>query len=1166
MLVALLAVLAGSAGKAGAISANLVLSQVYGGGGNSGSTLTHDYIEIFNRGSGAVSLDGLSLQYASATGTGFLGANSGQLTELPAVSLDAGHYFLVREASNITPDPVSNVPADYTGDATPVNMSATSGKVALVTGTTSLGCNGGTTVCPADALARIVDLVGYGGANFFEGTTGPTAAPSTTNAVFRKNGGCTDTDDNAADFTVALAAPRNGATAANECGTSTTTNPSGSGAATPSTVAQGEAVTLTVAVTPGTNPTSTGITVTADLTSIGGAAAQAFLDNGTNGDVTAGDNTFTFATTVPAATTSGIKTLPFTVADAESRSGGGSILLGVTEAAGQTVAIHDIQGAAHLSPLSGQTVSGVQGIVTAKISNGYWMQDPNPDANAATSEGIFVFTSSAPTADVGDAVSVRGRVQEFRPGGASSTNLTTTELSSATTTVLSSGNPLPAATVVGTGGRISPDQVIEDDATGDVETSGVFDPGSDGIDFWETLEGMRVQLNNAVAVGPTSSFDETPVIGDDGANASVRTARGGILLRPDDGNPERVTLDNEIIPNLPSANVGDHYQGSVEGVLDYDFGLFMLEVTAMPTVVHDGVTPETTTPAGPGEISVGTFNFENLDPGDPPDKFARLAGILVHNLGAPDIVSGEEVQDDNGPTDDGTVGSDTTLNLLVAAIEAAGGPHYDYRYINPVNDQDGGEPGGNIRQVFLFRTDRGVSFVDRPGGGSTTATTVVNGADGPELSASPGRIDPTNAAFTASRKPLAGEFLVGGQRLFVIANHFNSKGGDQPLFGHFQPPVRPSETQRHQQAQIVHDFVGSILAADPNASVVVDGDLNDFEFSDTLSILKGTVLEDLIDTLPQNERYTYVFEGNSQTLDHILMTSALTSRPFVYDVVHVNSEFADQASDHEPSLVRLPVNAAPTADAGGPYTVGEGGSVQLTASGTDPENGQLTYAWDLDGNGTFETPGQTATFSAAGLDGPSSQTVAVQVTDDGGLKDTATATVEITNVAPSATFTAPGKVFAGSSFTIALTNPSDPSAADTAAGFDYALDCGDGSGFGAFSSTSSATCPTTDTGSRTVRARIRDKDGGVKEYSSAVSVVVTYASLCDLSKQLVDNKGAETVLCATLTAAKLAEAKHNSKLKATLLQAYRAEVDLLVRTHVVSAADGALLKRLSTRL
>jgi hypothetical protein len=794
------------------------------------------------------------------------------------------------------------------------------------------------------------------------------------------------------------------------------------------------------------------------------------------------------------------------------------------------------------------------------------MQDPNPDANAATSEGIFVFTSSAPTADVGDAVSVRGRVQEFRPGGASSTNLTTTELSSATTTVLSSGNPLPAATVVGTGGRISPDQVIEDDATGDVETSGVFDPGSDGIDFWETLEGMRVQLNNAVAVGPTSSFDETPVIGDDGANASVRTARGGILLRPDDGNPERVTLDNEIIPNLPSANVGDHYQGSVEGVLDYDFGLFMLEVTAMPTVVHDGVTPETTTPAGPGEISVGTFNFENLDPGDPPDKFARLAGILVHNLGAPDIVSGEEVQDDNGPTDDGTVGSDTTLNLLVAAIEAAGGPHYDYRYINPVNDQDGGEPGGNIRQVFLFRTDRGVSFVDRPGGGSTTATTVVNGADGPELSASPGRIDPTNAAFTASRKPLAGEFLVGGQRLFVIANHFNSKGGDQPLFGHFQPPVRPSETQRHQQAQIVHDFVGSILAADPNASVVVDGDLNDFEFSDTLSILKGTVLEDLIDTLPQNERYTYVFEGNSQTLDHILMTSALTSRPFVYDVVHVNSEFADQASDHEPSLVRLPVNAAPTADAGGPYTVGEGGSVQLTASGTDPENGQLTYAWDLDGNGTFETPGQTATFSAAGLDGPSSQTVAVQVTDDGGLKDTATATVEITNVAPSATFTAPGKVFAGSSFTIALTNPSDPSAADTAAGFDYALDCGDGSGFGAFSSTSSATCPTTDTGSRTVRARIRDKDGGVKEYSSAVSVVVTYASLCDLSKQLVDNKGAETVLCATLTAAKLAEAKHNSKLKATLLQAYRAEVDLLVRTHVVSAADGALLKRLSTRL
>src|SRR2546425_1789521 len=103
--------------------------------------------------------------------------------------------------------------------------------------------------------------------------------------------------------------------------------------------------------------------------------------------------------------------------------------------------------------------------------------------------------------------------------------------------------------------------------------------------------------------------------------------------------------------------------------------------------------------------------------------------------------------------------------MLVAAIDEAGGPHYDYRQIDPVDDQDGGEPGGNIRVGFLFRTDRGLAFVDRPGGTSTSAVNVVSGSTGPELSFSPGRIDPAKAAFTTSRKPLAGEFTYDGKKL-----------------------------------------------------------------------------------------------------------------------------------------------------------------------------------------------------------------------------------------------------------------------------------------------------------------------------------------------------------------------------------------------------------------
>jgi cation transporter-like permease len=158
--------------------------------------------------------------------------------------------------------------------------------------------------------------------------------------------------------------------------------------------------------------------------------------------------------------------------------------------------IRDIQGASHISPLNGQTVANVPGIVTAKRSTGFYMQDPSPDANDATSEGIFVYTASTPSVTVGDSVQVSGTVSEYRPGGSGGTeNLTTTEITSPTLVVLSSGNPLPAPVVIGSGGRVPPTTVIDDDASGDVETSGVFDPANDGIDFYESLEAMRVQIN-----------------------------------------------------------------------------------------------------------------------------------------------------------------------------------------------------------------------------------------------------------------------------------------------------------------------------------------------------------------------------------------------------------------------------------------------------------------------------------------------------------------------------------------------------------------------------------------------------------------------------------------------------------------------------------------------
>jgi predicted extracellular nuclease len=638
--------------------------------------------------------------------------------------------------------------------------------------------------------------------------------------------------------------------------------------------------------------------------------------------------TITLGGFVPAASIGGTATANVDV-DAAVPQGAYSVVVGATnnDAAPQSgsctlnvwvvgsAAIHDIQSAAHISPLAGEPVE-TEGIVTARSSNGFYLQDPSPDANDATSEGIFAFTGGAPTVAVGDAVEVTGLVSEFRPGGAAQPNLTTTELVSPTATVLSTGNPLPGPQVVGAGGRVAPSMVIEDDALGDVETGGVFDPATDGIDFYESLEGMRVEVENAVASGPTNAFGEVSVLLDNGAGASVRTPRGGIVIRANDFNPERVIVD-DVIADTPDVNTGDHFSSAIVGVLDYSFGNFKLLTTAPLTGVSSGLAREVTELPADQEISVATFNVENLAPGDPPSKFERLADIFVDNLRSPDIVSVEEVQDNNGTVDNGVTDASTTWDMLVAAIQAAGGPLYEYRQIDPVNNADGGVPGGNIRVGFLFRTDREVEFIDRPGGGPMVATTVIDHPSGPRLSSSPGRVAPNDPAWSTPegvRKPLVGEFRANGKKLFVIANHWKSKNGDQPLFGRFQPPVLVTETQRTAEAVVVKDFVDDLLGADPFANVIVLGDLNDFEFSAPLTALEGGGdMHTLIESLPPGERYSYVFDGNSQALDQIVVSENLFSHfPFEYDSVHVNAEFADQASDHDPQIARFRLTGRPT--------------------------------------------------------------------------------------------------------------------------------------------------------------------------------------------------------------------------------------------------------------
>ena len=810
-------------GLLGSAHADVVISQVYGGGGNTGATLRNDFIELHNTGAEPVTLDGWSVQYASA------GGSSWQRSNLSGV-IAAGQYLLVQQAAG-TGGSVDLPTPDFIGT---IAMSASSGKVALVNHQTALSCSAG-----CDSVAGVIDFVGFGGASSSE--TAPTPALNNTTAALRKANGCTDSDNNSSDFETGTPSPRNGASA-------------------------------------------------------------------------------------------------FVLCDGEGGGGGGG-------GGSNDKRIAEIQGVAHLSPLAGQPVTNVPGVVTAVRSNGFFMQDETADADPATSEALFVFTNSAPSVAVGDRITVNGTVTEFRPGGTGgSNNLTITELVSPSVTVLARGVALPAPVRLGNGGRAVPSSVIASGITGSIETRASLNL-NEGIDFYESLEGMRVQINGALVVGPTNDFNEVPVVVDNGLNADVRTARNGVVIRANDFNPERILLDDGFV-SVPQANVGDSF-AQVIGLMDYSFGNFKLLPTQLSPLLSAGLQPEVARVAQLGETTIASYNVENLAANNDPAKFTRLAQQIVNNLRSPDIIAVMELQDNNGASNDSVVSAEQTAATLIAAIQAAGGPLYQYRDINPADDQDGGQPGGNIRQGFLFNP-LAVRFVDRAGANASTANAVVTDSSGVRLQYSPGRIQPTDSAFDNSRKPLAAEFLIDGNRVFVIANHFNSKGGDQPLFGRFQPPARSSEIQRTAQANIVAEFVADLHAADPTAKVIVLGDINDFQFSDTMAILESAGLHDLISGLPESERYTYVFEGNSQALDHILVSDALLSQVNEYDVVHINSEFADQASDHDPEVafLQLPLGGN---DVSSQFSVSKSGLSYNRSTGLYSGTVTLTARADITG-------------------------------------------------------------------------------------------------------------------------------------------------------------------------------------------------------------------------
>ncbi|QDI90421.1 hypothetical protein EPH95_03850 [Salicibibacter halophilus] len=550
--------------------------------------------------------------------------------------------------------------------------------------------------------------------------------------------------------------------------------------------------------------------------------------------------------------------------------------------------IHDIQGAEHRSPYEGELVADVEGIVTEIDDNGFYMQDPGPDGDIQTSEGIYVFQPSEQV-EVGDLIHVDGLIDEYGYEG----ELTTTEIEPSEINIESSGNELPDPVIIGKDGYVQPTEHIASDGLSE------FDPETYGIDYYESLEGMRVQLDDPEVVGPPA-HDEIPVVVDNDVD-KLRTEAGGLLLDGGDNyNPERMFIDAEGV----NAKVGDQFDGSVIGVVDYDFGNFKIRPTETLPEVNDGGTEREVSSITPNEeeLTVATYNVENFSAETDPERTADLAASINDHLHSPDIIGLVEVQDNNGPVDDGTTDASESYQTLIEAIESAGGPAYEFTDIAPEDNQDGGQPGGNIRVGYLYNPER-VSLTDKPEGDATTAVD----ADEDGLTLNPGRVDPNNEAFEDSRKPLAAEFEFNDEEIVLINNHFNAKSPDDPLFGENQPPELVSEPQRLEQAEAVNDFVEDIKSTNDDANVMVMGDLNDFEFSPVLDIFTEAHLTNMVTELPEEERYTYNFEGNSQVLDHILVSDHLAENTEA-DIVNMNADFTEEdgrVSDHDPMLAQI---------------------------------------------------------------------------------------------------------------------------------------------------------------------------------------------------------------------------------------------------------------------
>ena len=580
---------------------------------------------------------------------------------------------------------------------------------------------------------------------------------------------------------------------------------------------------------------------------------------------------------------------------------------GATTTSPQTTApkevknIGEVQGESHESPLAGKEVVINNVVVTKTDKTGFYVQDTVSDNNPKTSDAVYV--ASKDKVESGDLLKVKGTVKEgymeeysVKPGQTfkkPAGSLTVTQIINATITKLGKAD-LPKALNIS---EKMPKDIVDNTPT-------KYNPETEALDYWESLEGMRVEVTKPKVTGPQYKGDIYVLPGD--YKGQKLNNIGGVNLRPGVQNTEvlPITVGNKFV-----AKAKDYFNENITGVVTYKNKTYKIDPSSVPAIQDGGLKREVSK-IYPSEdkLTIASYNIENFSANNsghdetPEEKVDKIANSFIKEVHSPDIITLIEVQDNNGGVNDGTVDGVKSGEKLAQRIKSLGGPDYKYTEIAPVDGKDGGKPGANIRVAYLYNPNR-VTLIGKEKGGSEEAARFING----HLEKNPSRVDPTSVHFEKVRKSLAAEFDFKGERIVVIANHLKSKLGDDAIYGSNQPSVENTRPKRIEEAKILNAFIKEGLRQNPNLKFVLTGDFNDFEFSDSVRTIVGNELVNLMAEHEQGDRYSYFYRGSNQSLDNILISKNIKDK-VVFSPVHINASFMEEhgrASDHDPVVVQI---------------------------------------------------------------------------------------------------------------------------------------------------------------------------------------------------------------------------------------------------------------------